>query len=124
LSSLLPCNFNFFPSIQNIVGILKNFGIFTLYQVSSRLVTLLKFIYVSTQFPGIFVITVYFKLILFSKLMIFCSWNFCYFPDLHCSVISTHSTWFYSHCSLVCFLCANNFEIHQTMVYSVVTVIS
>jgi hypothetical protein len=52
-----------FPSVQNVSAIHKQITIHFFYQVSSRLVTLCKFIYASEQVSNNFVLSVSFKLI-------------------------------------------------------------
>jgi hypothetical protein len=53
------------PSIQNAVGICEQISILIHYQVSSTLVTLLKFIYAAIQVANVLVLTAFCKLITF-----------------------------------------------------------
>jgi hypothetical protein len=53
------------PPIQNTVGICKQITILHFYHISSRLVTLLEFIYTPVQISNILILTVCFKLINF-----------------------------------------------------------
>jgi hypothetical protein len=93
------------PSIQSLVRICQQITFLMFYQVS-RLVTLLKSIYMSIQVLNIFVLSIYFKLINFvSDIPLLVSVGFFFFCVSSLYRISVF-IWlgFGNHCNFACFL--------------------
>jgi len=105
-------NKDIFPPIQDILGICYQITFLILYNINSRFVTFLKFIYASLQISNVIVFIVTFLLINIAfQILHFLFLNFLLFSRFtFCSLSLLIWFGFCKHCSLTSFRWSVNFE--------------
>jgi hypothetical protein len=118
-----PCSFNnwqVLPPSQTFLTMRKKIALLILYQISFRLVTLLKFSYAPIQVSDVLILTVYCLLLLFTvSISLILSFKYSLFLFLKCLLASLLTLRKLSsfttlgsctHCNLACFLRSTNFK--------------